>query len=543
MNLPKWPKTGHWIISCKNMLRRITLPKNLTDQEIWQVIRPSLLGVLILCVLLTFYGLFDVLDNDQQILVVVLGGLGMAYTTAILLWYAKLPLKNPYVKWALVILNAGLSILSVAMLPARIMTIPGVIFVLVAAIKSLLWNRFAAYGYLALVMTGCGAILWFQVGNVQFHPAMWAIAILAFIIVEIIQSMVNTNANRLRRLQTINEFARQISYSLEQEQVLSIVGGAIQKAIEADTYFLGLKTDNEHIYFHLLYDDGQFFPATKLPLAGTLSGWVLRNQRSLFIPDLRKDVDLEGVQVILTGNNRENACWMGVPMRAGVIDGIIAVASYRPNAFDRTALELLENLAQHAALALDNANHHSEVEAKSRLDSLTEVYNHGYIVQILRGEIEKSVSSGLPLSLVMLDIDYFKQYNDSYGHQIGDEVLVSLTSAIKQHIKSTDSIGRWGGEEFTIVLPNASGPQAMQVARRLQETLRTLSLRPKNGDSLPFPTISQGIAVCPVEAAEIDRLIHLADKRLYIAKNRGRNQIEPDETHWETIGGKTKNEQ
>lgn len=173
------------------------------------------------------------------------------------------------------------------------------------------------------------------------------------------------------------------------------------------------------------------------------------------------------------------------------------------------------------------------MEARARLDSLTEVYNHGYIVHILRQELEKARSNGEPLSLVMLDIDYFKQYNDNYGHQVGDEVLVKLTQAIKQHIKSTDSVGRWGGEEFTIVLPNASGSQAMQVALRLQETLRALSLHlPQDETILPFPTISQGIAVFPAEAGDSNRLIQLADRRLYVAKQRGRNQVEPVIEHW-----------
>ncbi len=213
-------------------------------------------------------------------------------------------------------------------------------------------------------------------------------------------------------------------------------------------------------------------------------------------------------------------------MKADSVNGVLAVASYTPNAFDRNALELLENLAQHTALALDNANHHSQVEARARLDSLTGVYNHGYIVQVLERELENARASNRQISLLMLDIDYFKQYNDNYGHQVGDEILVKLTQAIKQHIKSTDSVGRWGGEEFTIVLPNTNGSQAAQVALRLQETLRSLSLHPKNEKTLPFPTISQGIAVFPAEAIDSEGLIQLADRRLYIAKQRGRNQVE-----------------
>ena len=222
-------------------------------------------------------------------------------------------------------------------------------------------------------------------------------------------------------------------------------------------------------------------------------------------------------------------------MHARHIDGIIAVASYKPNDFNRTDLELLENLAQQAALVLDNAYHHAEVEAQSHLDSLTGVFNHGHIVDVLNSDSQKCISSGLPLSLIMLDIDYFKMYNDNFGHVIGDQVLIVLTQAIRQHIKSTDSIGRWGGEEFTIVLPGASGLQAQIVAGRVQETVMSLTLRDRDGKILPFPTVSQGMAVFPDESDDVFKLIDLADQRLYTAKVRGRNQVEPKIGNWEMI--------
>lgn len=508
------------------MLRRISSPQNLTTQEVRQIITPSLLGITILCVLVILYAFIEVPETENRVRAAGLGIFGLVYASAALAWRKKLPPKNPRLKWPLVFINASISIAALAWLPASMMVFPGVIFMLAVAIKSVLWDRIVGYAYMLLILAGYGLVLWHTTDSLQFHPTIWAIAILTVVVVELIQNLSNVNIKRTRRLQIINNFARQIASTLEQEQVLSIVGAAIQEAIEADTYFLGIITNENRIHFLLLYDDNQFFPPAEVTLDGTLSGWVIRNQRPLFIPDLRRDVNLEGTKVILTGNNRDSACWMGVPMKADSIDGVLAVASYTPNAFDRAALELLENLAQHTALVLDNANHHSQVEARARLDSLTEVYNHGYIVQVLERELENARASNRQISLLMLDIDYFKQYNDNYGHQVGDEILVKLTQAIKQHIKSTDSVGRWGGEEFTIVLPNTNGSQAAQVALRLQETLRNLSLHLKNEKTLPFPTISQGIAVFPAEAIDSEGLIQLADRRLYIAKQRGRNQVE-----------------
>ncbi len=135
----------------------------------------------------------------------------------------------------------------------------------------------------------------------------------------------------------------------------------------------------------------------------------------------------------------------------------------------------------------------------------------------------------------MLDIDYFKQFNDTYGHLVGDRILNSLCIAIRQHIKQGDAVGRWGGEEFVISLPNATGEQALQVATRISETMATLRVEDREQRTIPVPTVSQGIAVFPHEVDEIYRLIDLADRRLYVAKERGRNQIEPEINHWSKI--------
>ena len=135
----------------------------------------------------------------------------------------------------------------------------------------------------------------------------------------------------------------------------------------------------------------------------------------------------------------------------------------------------------------------------------------------------------------MLDIDFFKSYNDSFGHQVGDMVLTTLCETIQRNIKKGDFVGRWGGEEFAIVLPRAKGDEAHQVAVRVQETMQNLVLDDPEHKEIPTPTVSQGISVFPDEAKEIERFIYLADKRLYKAKERGRNQIEPDPSHWENI--------
>jgi diguanylate cyclase (GGDEF)-like protein len=308
----------------------------------------------------------------------------------------------------------------------------------------------------------------------------------------------------------------------------------IQEALEADTYFVGILRENE-IQLDLFYDDGEYYNGEKIPLEGTLSGWIVRNQKELFLPDLRKEVELEGVKVYVVGKERANLSWMGVPLTAANVTGVIALASYRPNAFDKADMELLSNLAQHITVALDNTIRHAQVEEQARLDSLTGVYNHGYFLKRLAEQATESFANHTPLSLIMLDIDFFKQYNDTYGHLVGDRILTTLCAAIKHHIKQSDAVGRWGGEEFVIALPGANGTEALQVAERVGQTMAALRIEDREQNSVPVPTVSQGIAVYPIEADEIYRLIDLADRRLYIAKERGRAQIEPDLNHWDRL--------
>jgi diguanylate cyclase (GGDEF)-like protein len=315
---------------------------------------------------------------------------------------------------------------------------------------------------------------------------------------------------------------------------MALLNAAFQNAVEADTYFVGIREGDE-MRLELVYDDGEYFENQRVKLEGSLSAWVLDNQKSLFLPDLRKEVVLPGVRLVLLGKHKTNLSWMGVPMKSEDVNGIIAIGSYRPNAFDRADLELLSNLAQHAAQALHNTHQHEEVELQSKLDSLTGVYNHGNFLKLLKDQADRASVERQPLGLIMLDVDHFKQYNDSYGHLVGDEVLTALCRSIKLHIKNADAVGRWGGEEFAISLPNASADQAQRVALRIRETMSTLLIHDQEDKAIPFPTVSQGIAIFPIERNDIIDLIDLADQRLYIAKERGRNQIEPDQSQLEFL--------
>ena len=514
------------------MQRKLIYPKEVTDQEARRLAEPAAMATVIFCCLLILVGIQRVVSGEPDYILIVLGVVGVIYAVALFYLVMPSPARLTTYKWPIVFAQTAAVSLGVFLLNGYFRIFPLVIMILISIIMLVLWDRRITNIFLLL---SAGAYALIAIGRIPLTDVIYqsGFFLTAIIFVETIERLYASNQKRVVRLQAINDFARQVNISLTLDEAVVLIGKAIRDALNPDTCFFGFRED-DRLNMVLIYDDGEYFPSEKVDLEGSLSGWVIKNQQSLFIADLRNDVDLEGVRMVLMGKDKTSLCWMGVPLRAGHIDGVMAVASYQPNDFNRTDLELLENLAQQVSLALDNAYHHAEVEAQSHLDSLTGAYTHGHIVNVLNRDAQSCKANGLPLSLIMLDIDYFKLYNDNYGHVVGDQVLTGLTNAIRQHIKASDSIGRWGGEEFTIVLPGTGGVQAQIVAERVQQTVMALTLLDRDGKPLPFPTVSQGLAVFPEEMSDVFKLIDLADQRLYIAKQRGRNQIEPKFGYWES---------
>jgi diguanylate cyclase (GGDEF)-like protein len=427
--------------------------------------------------------------------------------------------------WGFVLGEVVVAALVAFLVPERTATYLAGLMVLLSISISIISSREPSYavagGFSLSLMLSNLLILHNPAGMIQLIVS----SLMAGVAIETVHQLKSLTRRNINRLEVINEFSRQITSSLESQQVLALLNATVQNALEADTYMVGL-LDGSNIKLELLYDDGEYFSDVVIDLEGTISGWVIKNRQELFLPDLRQDLQLPGVEVIVAGKDKLSLSWMGVPLIGLYTRGVIAIASYRPYAFDRSDLELLNNMARHAALALDNTFRHAQVEEQSRLDSLTGVFNHGYFLHKLQTETADSANSRAPLSLIMLDIDHFKQYNDTYGHVSGDEMLTAVCKTIMRHIKRTDFIGRWGGEEFAVALPGANGEQAYEVARRIHESISSLKISAPDCD-IPAPTLSQGIAQFPLEVNDMMGLVDLADRRLYVAKERGRNQIEP----------------
>jgi len=489
-------------------------------------------SITVTLVLLVVFVLTSQNLSAQKELVFLLSTAGAIYAITIYLLILPDPKRLARTQWIIALIN-GLGLGLIYHATGSVVAIIVLVIIVVGIIQTgIIAGRKPSYiliGSLSIIVLLSGYL---RNQTIQNWIQTISLPLGSLVIAEIILRLLETSRKQIRQLEIINSFAQQITSSIEPDELIEIVSQAIQNAMSADTYFIG-QVEGDEIVLNLFFDDGEYFTDTRAKMDGTLAGWVIRNRMPLFIPDLRKGIDLEGVEIVIIGKEQTSLSWVGVPMITDRVKGVIALASYTANAFDQSTLEVLENLGQLAAMSLHNTYHHAEVERQSRMDSLTDVLNHGAFLETLQKYAERSDWTGGFLSLIMLDVDFFKKYNDTYGHQFGDKVLTSLAQTIKSHIKSTDAVGRWGGEEFAVALPNTAGNQAMMVARRIQETMNQLILTHAELGDVPGPTVSQGIAEYPSEANDIYDLVDVADKRLYDAKERGRNQIEPQATNWE----------
>ncbi len=248
-------------------------------------------------------------------------------------------------------------------------------------------------------------------------------------------------------------------------------------------------------------------------------GWVAQNRKELILDptDPRFNQSLE--------------LWpkvdhlMLAPIEAkGNLLGVLQLTRRGPEKpFEREDLELLLLFAVQAGVALENVRLYSQVEHLATTDPLTGLANRRSFQDSLESEVDRAARYGDSLSLLMMDIDHFKLINDSYGHAIGDQVLRNLGRVFRANVRRHDLACRIGGEEFAVIVPNATKEKAMLLAQRLLESVRKADLF--DSKIQREVTISIGLASYPEDAKTMDELMKSADDVLYDAKRSGRNTI------------------
>jgi diguanylate cyclase (GGDEF)-like protein len=206
--------------------------------------------------------------------------------------------------------------------------------------------------------------------------------------------------------------------------------------------------------------------------------------------------------------------------------GVMAVDSYSDFVhFPAEEIEVLTAIARQASVLIENARLHEQVQQQAIADPLTGLYNHRHLHERLEQEIARAKRSHRPLAVLMLDIDSLKLINDTYGHQVGDEALKLLASALQSSCRAEDIVGRCGGDEFLIILPESDAAEAERIGERVQVNLAARYLESEGKDACVPIRISMGVACYPSDATVMHKLIDVADSALYRSKQRGGSRI------------------
>jgi diguanylate cyclase (GGDEF)-like protein/PAS domain S-box-containing protein len=219
------------------------------------------------------------------------------------------------------------------------------------------------------------------------------------------------------------------------------------------------------------------------------------------------------------------ACWSEPLLSSrGKVLGTFAIYHSEPKRPQAEDLERIAFAANLAAIAIENRDAYEELERRAYTDYLTGLTNRRRFLEQAESELARTLRYGGELSILMLDIDRFKQVNDTYGHKVGDLVLQKLSETCLATLRDIDIVGRLGGEEFAILLPETGDKPAMEAAERLRAALAAAQVVLSGGLPLHF-TVSIGVATLKDKEANIDTLLNQADQALYRAKSAGRNRV------------------
>jgi diguanylate cyclase (GGDEF)-like protein len=322
------------------------------------------------------------------------------------------------------------------------------------------------------------------------------------------------------------ELGKALTSSLQLDQVLRTIMEKIDEFLRPDNWSLLLLDEaKQELYFELAVGKAsQALKDVRIKLGQGIAGWVAQHGEVVIVPDTSKDTRFFGK--VDEKTKMETRSIVAVPVRfrdtcLGVIELINCVG---PEGFDPRDLKLLEALSDFAAIALENARHVKRIHELTIKDDCTSLYNARHMGFILDTEIYRSHRYNYEFSIVFIDLDHFKQVNDTHGHLVGSRLLAEMGDALKGNCRLIDFAFRYGGDEFVILLPQTSKDNAINVAQRLHRLIRETLWLSKEGLNIRI-TPSIGLAAYPMDSKTKEGLLHLADEAMYLVKNKNRDSV------------------
>ena len=322
-----------------------------------------------------------------------------------------------------------------------------------------------------------------------------------------------------RELSLANRLTAIITSSLNVQDIFHGFARELEQVVELDYAMIILIEEDELNVFAISDEEiAARWVGRRIPLAGSATEWVARNVKSVYEPDLEKGSRFATTEYFRAEGVR---CKVVLPLVVrGEVIGTLNVGGSRPELYSAKDIRLLENLALQIATPVENAHLYDKAEQRGRVDELTGLFNRRHFEERLKGEIGRHARYATEFSLLMLDLDSFKAYNDMYGHPSGDQLLKRIGTIVKGSVRDSDQAFRYGGDEVVVVLPQTSVDDARVVAERIRE-----SIAAEMEASQLAVTCSIGLASYPSDGVMSGELLDTADTALYYAKNTGGNRI------------------
>jgi len=333
-------------------------------------------------------------------------------------------------------------------------------------------------------------------------------------------------------LQTVNDFTQLISSLLDPQELLQRIVTKIAEIIPVTRCSI-IRIDGLHNYAHVV---ASFETPDLIAIKLSLKKYpeieeALLNRKPVVIKDVVSDPRMKSVRDFIAPLGIRSILVMPIIFQKKVIGTLFLRTSRSRHEFSENEIQLLKTISDASANTLHNAFLFSQVEdEKMRLeklaitDYLTGIYNIRYFHQRIIEEFSRSERYALPISCLMIDIDFFKKINDSYGHKIGDAALKEFAQLLKRRVRASDVLARYGGEEFIVMLPQTPVDGAIAEAERLRSAIKNRKFKSlKNQIGI---TVSVGISTFPNARIKThDDLISVADDALYEAKKSGRDRV------------------
>ncbi len=326
-------------------------------------------------------------------------------------------------------------------------------------------------------------------------------------------------ASAHREVQALHEISQAVGRLLNVSETLTLLGDRVGKLVPSDgcAIFL-INSDNQTLSaYHADGKHSDRINSLQLHLGEGVSGWVAANHRPLVnvspAPDLRGLPDFE---------NSFKSCIASPLMLDQNLVGVITLFSENASAFRPDHLRILESISHYAATAISNAIIYEETKEDAYTDVLTGMPNLRYFRMFAEQELRRAERSNYPVTLVMMDLDFFKKVNDELGHKTGDRVLIEVSHVLRNQMRKSDTCIRYGGDEFVGIFPGLDHEDVHVLIEKLQSAVDDHVIRLPAGQSIQIG-VSVGAATLPIDGNRLDLLLAKADARMYENKT-DRNQ-------------------